>query len=200
MPPADTPLAQLLTPRLALRGPDPACADAVLDFYRRNREHLAPWDPLRSEAFYRAEHHRAALERAAIAWAEGHAFAWWLHPLEGGSVDTDTVVGKVHFSQVSRGAFHNAQLGYALDEHWQRRGLMSEALRAAIAEVFSPRVALHRVQAAYRPENERSAAVLEKLGFQREGLARDYLFIAGEWRDHVIAALRNPQWCGDPSI
>ena len=38
---------------------------------------------------------------------------------------------------------------------------MHEALVAAIAEVFSPRVNLHRVQAAYRPENVRSARVLE---------------------------------------
>lgn len=197
---AEAPLVQLLTPRLALRGPDPDRAGAVLDFYRRNREHFAPWDPLRSEAFYEPEHHRAALERSAAAWAAGQTFGWWLHPHEGGEVDLGTVIGQLHFSQVSRGVFHNAQLGYALDARWQGRGLMSEALRAALAEVFSPRVALHRVQAAYRPENHRSAAVLERLGFEREGLAREYLFIAGAWRDHVITALRNPQWCGDPSV
>jgi ribosomal-protein-alanine N-acetyltransferase len=55
-------------------------------------------------------------------------------------------------------------------------------------------VNLHRIQAAYRPENGRSAAVLERLGFRHEGLARDYLFIAGAWRDHCITALTNPRF------
>jgi ribosomal-protein-alanine N-acetyltransferase len=57
--------------------------------------------------------------------------------------------------------------------------------------MFSPRVALHRLQAAHLPENRRSAAVLARLGFEREGVARRYLFIHGEWRDHVVHALVN---------
>ena len=69
---------------------------------------------------------------------------------------------------------------------------MSEAIAAGIEEMFSPRVNLHRVQAAYRPENARSARVLERLGFQVEGLAPHYLFIDGAWRDHVVTSLRNP--------
>jgi ribosomal-protein-alanine N-acetyltransferase len=46
--------------------------------------------------------------------------------------------------------------------------------------------------ANYMPENKRSARVLEKLGFEKEGMARDYLKIAGEWRDHVLTAKINP--------
>jgi ribosomal-protein-alanine N-acetyltransferase len=48
--------------------------------------------------------------------------------------------------------------------------------------------------ANYRPENERSARVLERLGFEREGLAREYLFIDGAWRDHVLTSLLNPRY------
>jgi len=57
--------------------------------------------------------------------------------------------------------------------------------------MFSPRVQLHRIQAAHLQENTRSAAVLARLGFEREGLARRYLYIDGAWRDHVINALLN---------
>lgn len=199
MPSADRPLPLLLTSRLALCAPDPARVTLVRDFYRRNHEHFAPWDPLRGEGFYELDHHRGALERSARAWDDGVAFGWWMSPREGGEVDTSVIIGQMHFSGIARGVFHNAQLGYAIDARWQGRGLMLEGLRAALAEVFSPRVSLHRVQAAYRPENLRSATVLERLGFEREGYARDYLYIAGAWRDHVITALRNPQWCGDAS-
>jgi ribosomal-protein-alanine N-acetyltransferase len=73
---------------------------------------------------------------------------------------------------------------------------MAEALRAANAFVFGS-MRLHRIMANYRPENERSARLLERLGFEREGLARDYLFIDGAWRDHVLTALVNPHF--DPA-
>jgi ribosomal-protein-alanine N-acetyltransferase len=68
---------------------------------------------------------------------------------------------------------------------------MREALQATIEYVFDV-MRLHRVQANYVPENRRSAALLEHLGFVREGLARDYLFINGAWRDHVLTARLNP--------
>jgi ribosomal-protein-alanine N-acetyltransferase len=75
---------------------------------------------------------------------------------------------------------------------------MHEALQAGIAEMFSPQVNLHRLQAAHLPENLRSAAVLKRLGFEPEGLARRYLFINGQWRDHVLNALLNPRFEGAP--
>jgi ribosomal-protein-alanine N-acetyltransferase len=52
---------------------------------------------------------------------------------------------------------------------------------------------LHRVMANYVPENERSARVLEKLGFEKEGYARSCLKIAGKWRDHILTAKLNPK-------
>ena len=51
---------------------------------------------------------------------------------------------------------------------------------------------LHRVQANVRPENARSLRLLEQAGFEREGFAREYLFIDGAWRDHIMLAIRNP--------
>ena len=90
------------------------------------------------------------------------------------------------------GAFCSSHLGYALDAQSQGQGLMHEALEAAIAEAFSPRINLHRLQAAVRPENTRSLAVLQRLGFAVIGLARHYLFIDGAWRDHLLLDRHNP--------
>jgi ribosomal-protein-alanine N-acetyltransferase len=181
---------EIATERLLLTAGDESMAEAVADFYSRNRRHFAPWDPPTPERFYTTAAQAERLRAGLRAFAEGAAFRYWLLP-----ADTPArVIGSIHFSQVSRGAFHNAALGYALDQAQQGRGLMHEALSAAIEEMFSPRVNLHRLQAAYRPENRRSAAVLRRLGFRLEGLARDYLFIDGAWRDHQIAALTNPQF------
>ncbi|HEX5684112.1 MAG TPA: GNAT family N-acetyltransferase [Ideonella sp.] len=179
---------EIVTERLLLQAGDASLADSLADFYRRNRRHFAPWDPPTAESFYTAPAQAERVRLGLKAFAEGTGFRYWLSPAD----DPQRVIGSVHFSQVSRGAFHSCVLGYALDERCQGRGLMHEALSAAIEEMFSPLVNLHRIQAAYRPENKRSGAVLSRLGFRIEGLAKDYLFIDGAWRDHQLTALTNP--------
>ncbi len=128
------------------------------------------------------------LARGADAFAIGLALRWWLAL----SAQPARVIGTVHLSSVVHGAFCSSHLGYALDAQAQGRGLMHEALEVVIAEAFSPRLNLHRLQAAVRPENLRSLAVLQRLGFAPIGLARHYLFIAGAWRDHLLFDRHNP--------
>jgi ribosomal-protein-alanine N-acetyltransferase len=53
---------------------------------------------------------------------------------------------------------------------------------------------MHRIMASYMPRNARSEAVLERLGFQKEGFAKDYLLINGKWEDHNLTSLVNPDW------
>lgn len=186
--PADGHAAKLLlTARLRLVAPHEDQAAAIADFYARNREHFAPWDPPTDTDFLSAEFHRRALHNAALAFAGGTAFRYWMTPIG----DPARVIGSIHFSNVVRGAFQSCTLGYALDQEHEGQALMTEALRCAIGEMFSPHVNLHRIQAAFRPENWRSAEVLKRLGFTDEGLAPDYLFIDGTWRVHRITSLRN---------
>ena len=64
------------------------------------------------------------------------------------------------------------------------------ALVATIAHMFDA-MRIHRIQASYLPENARSGRLLQRLGFQREGIAPLYLFIDGAWRDHVVTSLIN---------
>jgi ribosomal-protein-alanine N-acetyltransferase len=67
---------------------------------------------------------------------------------------------------------------------------MSEALERAIRYLFDD-LLLHRIEANHMPSNTRSAKLLARLGFEREGYARDYLFIDGAFRDHVLTSLTN---------
>ena len=188
---------EITTARLRLVAGDPDLASAVCEFQRRNRRHFARWDPPTADSFYTLEAQSARVTLGLSAFQNDTAYRYWLIDATrcGGarlpSTDVE-VIGSLHFSQVSRGAFQSAMLGYALDEAHVGQGLMSEAIAAGLDEMFSPRVNLHRVQAAYRPENLRSARVLERLGFNKEGLAPDYLYIDGAWRDHIVTSLRNP--------
>lgn len=179
----------LRTPRLLLEPAAPAWAVPVAEFFSRNAAHLAPWEPRRSGLGDPARQRELLAQAAALA-GEGTAWRWLLlrH-------DAPTrVIGSVTVSGVVRGFHHSAALGYALDAQAQGAGLMHEALHAVIAQVFSPSVNLHRVQAAYRPENLRSARVLQRLGFREIGLARAYLCIDGAWRDHMLTERLNAQF------
>jgi len=178
----------LTTDRLQLLAPTPALADAVSDYLRRNQAHLAPWEPPLPADHAEPAVLRRSLADAALAFDGVLALRWWLSPRDA----PGRVVGSVHLSAIARGPFQSCHLGYALDAGCEGRGLMHEALAAVVAEAFSPAVNLHRIQAAVRPENARSIALLQRTGFRDEGLARDYLFIAGAWRDHRLFARTNP--------
>ena len=177
----------LLTSRLRLVAADEQLGAALADFHERNRAHLAPWDPPTEPGFFTEAVQARRLRDAAAAFAAGTGFRYLLLPIG----DPTRVIGSINFSSVVRSAFQSCNLGYALDQACEGQALMTEALRCAIAEMFSPRINLHRIQAAYRPENWRSAEVLKRLNFHDEGVCPDYLFIDGLWRVHRLVALLN---------
>lgn len=177
----------LQSARLRLAPADPALAGRVAAFFARNAAHLAPWEPRRTQ-LADALAQRLSLEQMAQAFADGTGWRWLLLPLD----DETRVIGSVAVNNVVRGFHHSANLGYAIDAQAQGQGLMREALQTVIQHVFAPAVNLHRLQAAVRPENARSLALLNRLGFGRIGLARDYLCIAGRWCDHELFEQLNP--------
>lgn len=184
----------ICTPRLDLIPAHEDLADKVIDFYKRNEAHLAPWDPPKPADFYTPAFQRKRLRKAAADAKEGKELRWWFCLRD----DHQHLIGNIGLSAIVRGAFQNAMLGYAIDAQFQGQGLMQEGLSAVIAYAFSPEINLHRIQANVRPENIRSLRVLQQLGFEREGFAPAYLFIDGEWRDHVMHALRNGNFKGLP--
>ena len=180
------PLLSLPCPRLTLAILSPDQAELESAFYQRNQRHLAPWSPIRTTQYFSAEQIRRRLVIQASAFEAGLAMHFELLTPDG-----QEMIGACNFSGIIRGAFQACYLGYHIDEARQGQGLMREALEAGIAYMFE-RQNLHRIMANYIPGNERSARLLEGLGFEREGYAKAYLNIAGRWQDHVLTALVNP--------
>ncbi|MEP6831540.1 MAG: GNAT family protein, partial [Rhizomicrobium sp.] len=87
-----------------------------------------------------------------------------------------------------RGVTQCCALGYWIGARFARQGYMSDAVHVLIPFVFAT-LGLHRIEAACLPENQASRSLLAKAGFREEGLARKYLLINGEWRDHIQFAL-----------
>lgn len=169
---------------LAILAPDQAELES--EFYRRNQRHLAPWSPIRTTEYFSTEQIRRRLDIQASAFEAGLAMHFALLTPDG-----QQMIGACNFSGLIRGAFQACYLGYHLDETHQGQGLMQEALEVGIGYMFDTQN-LHRIMANYIPGNERSARLLERLGFEKEGYAKAYLNIAGRWQDHVLTALVNP--------
>ena len=98
------------------------------------------------------------------------------------------LAGQVTIDNIVRGAVRSGHLGYGLDREVAGRGMGSLAVALVCDHAFGA-VGLHRVQAEIRPENVPSQRLVERLGFQREGLLRRYLDIDGDWRDHFTYSL-----------
>jgi ribosomal-protein-alanine N-acetyltransferase len=174
--------------RVALRSLHPADAATMLALYRRNAAFLQPWDPPRPAGFYTLAHQHEVVRSALADEENDRGYTYGLVIQE-----TGELVGRLRLSNIVRGAFQNAYLGYWLDEEHNGRGLMTEAVGLAMADAFGG-LKLHRVQAATLPHNQGSIRVLLKNGFRREGLAERYLLIDGRWQDHVIFALTSEDW------
>ena len=172
---------------LSLRRPRPDDARALLDFQLRNYEHFTSTSPARSpdfasEAFW-AE--RIALNQRNFEEDRGCT----MYLFEG----AERIVGQVNLMNFVRGALQGCDLGYGIDAAHQGTGLMFWAVSQALRYAFDV-LNLHRVQANHLPENQRSARLLARLGFQREGYAPKFLLIDGVWQDHVCNALCNDVW------
>jgi ribosomal-protein-alanine N-acetyltransferase len=162
----------------------------MVAFNRENEAHLAPWMPKISEQHFDVDFWRERLDGHIENFRQGTRYGFCMFSREAG-ID-GPLLGYVNFSEVVRGVFLACYMGYALDEKAQGHGYMTEACRAGIGYIFDE-VGLHRIMANYMPANTRSAAVLQRLGFTIEGSAKDYLYLAGGWQDHVLTSLTNPR-------
>ena len=109
--------------------------------------------------------------------------------------DGDAIVGVINISQIYRGPFQSAYLGFYAMENYQGQGLMREGLNLALRVAFRD-LRLHRVEANIQPTNSRSIALVRSLGFHLEGFSPRYLKVAGRWRDHQRWALLRDQFSG----
>jgi ribosomal-protein-alanine N-acetyltransferase len=178
----------LETARLLLVLPDKADAARMVHYYDVNREHLAPWESLRSAEFYTEDFWSIEIARIKNDFLIDRALTVVLLD----KLDPDApILGQVSLRNIIRGAFQACHLGYSLDREAVGKGLMFEGLTRVITYAFDD-MHLHRLMANYIPTNERSGRLLRRLGFVVEGYARDYLFLAGKWQDHVLTSLVKP--------
>ena len=106
---------------------------------------------------------------------------------------SNELVGVVNISEVVRGLFCSAYLGYYVFAPHQERGVMTAALSKVVSRAFRAH-GLHRVEANIQPENVASIRLVRRLRFRKEGLSLRYLKIDGSWKDHERWAVTREEW------
>jgi len=165
-----------------LRAPQMADFSEWASLREQSCAFLAPWEPewpaddLTRGAF------RNRLRRYANEIQEDSGYSFLIF-----RASDHALLGGVTLSNVRRGVAQSANLGYWIGVQHARQGYMSAAV-AALVPFAHGQLRLRRIEAACLPENAVSVRLLEKLGFRREGYARQYLCIAGKWQDHLLYA------------
>jgi ribosomal-protein-alanine N-acetyltransferase len=171
-------LPTISTERLRLRWLTTADVPALFEIFG-DAEVCRYWSrpPLRSTM-------EAALLQQEIVqyFVERSLFQWGI-----AEQTADRVIGTCTLAALSQ-EHHRAEVGFALARHAWGVGYMREVLPALLNFAFDT-LDLRRLEADVDPRNTRSIALLEGVGFRREGYLRERYYIAGEVQDALLYGL-----------
>ncbi|OGT38477.1 MAG: alanine acetyltransferase [Gammaproteobacteria bacterium RIFCSPHIGHO2_12_FULL_37_14] len=105
----------------------------------------------------------------------------------------NNIAGVFNISEIVRGLFQNAYLGFYGVADYTGQSYMSAGLKLVLRRLFEE-MKLHRLEANIQPENSRSINLIKSNGFRKEGYSPRYLKINGEWRDHERWAITYEDW------
>jgi ribosomal-protein-alanine N-acetyltransferase len=161
-------------------------ADEFTELMRASRQLHQPWSfpPTRSEEF------TALVDRARADDFELLLLC---------SREDGRILGFFNLSQIFRGPFLNAYMGYAVGAPHAGSGYMTEGIALVLRHAFGA-LGLHRIEANIQPGNERSLALAKRAGFRLEGFSPRYLKIDGKWRDHERWAILAEEWEGERGV
>ncbi|MCV6547812.1 MAG: GNAT family N-acetyltransferase [Cohaesibacter sp.] len=166
-----------------LRAPQKGDCEQWLSVRRQSADFLKPWEPVWPQDDLTPKGYQRRLNQYQKDARDGRSLPYFLF-----STHTNQLLGGITLSNIRRGVCQSAMLGYWMGQSHAGKGLMFEAMAMLLPHLFD-QYALHRIEAACLPHNQRSIALLQYLGFQHEGFARQYLCINGRWEDHQLFAI-----------
>jgi|P827metagenome_2_1110787.scaffolds.fasta_scaffold13155_3 ribosomal-protein-alanine N-acetyltransferase len=172
------------TDRLILMVADESMAPLVLDYLNRNRSDFERWDRAFGEECYTIEYQEQALaaEQKLFLRSSGVRYYMFL------SEKPDFIIGNISFSYLTEDGGHRCSIGYRIDTEYREQGYAYEAASFLIPLIHES-YGTKRIEADILEENIPSKKLIEKLGFEYEGIARKSHTIAGVERDHLRYSL-----------
>jgi len=158
----------------------------VLQFEQKNREFFRPFYIKQDPDFYTLDFQQKSIQQKIEKAEKGTDYYFGIF-----KVDNDELIGSIGLYRVNRGPVQNAIIGYSLSQEHNGKGYTTEAVKLVVDYAFTT-LNLHRLEAGVMPHNIGSIRVLEKAGFEKEGIARKNVKINDRWEDHQILSIINP--------
>ncbi|MDB5538733.1 MAG: family acetyltransferase [Devosia sp.] len=178
----------LMGQRVMLRAARTSDYTAWRDLRRASREFLRPYEPRWTDSDLSQRVFAARLKRGRDEAKAGTDYSFFIF-----TRSSEELVGGITLSNVRRRAAQFVNLGYWMGHAFAGKGYMTEAVGLVVPFCFET-LGLHRIHAAFLPDNQASRRVLEKNGFREEGYAENYLQIDGRWADHVLFGLTRERY------
>ncbi len=177
----------LETERLILSVYKPSAAQMVTDYLVRNRKFHTPYMQTHGNKYYTVAEQKQYLKSDLLLYNRNYQVAFWITLPD----QPDLIIGRLSFYSIIGGAMNTCFVGYHMDEKYQGKGYMSEALLAGCDFMFKY-YRLHRIEADILPDNDRSLACASKCGFEKMGYNEKFMEINGKYQDHVMLVKLNP--------
>jgi ribosomal-protein-serine acetyltransferase len=166
-----------------LRLIEEADADELYALVDANRGYLARWMPWASSQTRAGALEFIRMTRRQLADNDGFQTV---------IVRGADIIGIVGFHGVDW-RHRQTSIGYWLDERQQGQGIMTGAVRALVDHALLG-WRLNRVEIRAAPENQRSRAIPERLGFRQEGVLRESELIGDRYLDAVVYGMLASVW------
>ncbi|MFC4560158.1 GNAT family N-acetyltransferase [Virgibacillus kekensis] len=106
--------------------------------------------------------------------------------------DTGEFIGTVGLNNLNLRS-KKAEVGFELHPDYWQKGITTEAVKAVLRYAFEE-LNLYRMGAVTFPQNKASITLLERIGFQKEGLLRGYLYQNDRSHDVLIFSLLSTEY------
>jgi ribosomal-protein-alanine N-acetyltransferase len=184
---------EIQTERLVLKILDTSFYRQLINYQKNNKEHFIHIYPELKDDFYSEFHQMEVLRKEFQMAMDAFAYRYYIFSKEDGFFNK--ILGDVSITNILGGNAKSCKIGYKLDKDELGKGYMTEAIHKMIRFVYDE-LELQRIEINIMPDNEKSIALAQKIGFIYEGVVHSYLKIHGKWEDHVRYALIKSKYDG----
>jgi [ribosomal protein S5]-alanine N-acetyltransferase len=160
----------------------------LVKLIKNNKVFWADTEPKRKDSYYTVEVQRELIKQSLASMQNGTGYAFGIFSKKNGHL-----IGDISLYEVRKSPFQSGIVGYSIDKREVGKGYATDSLMLALSFAFE-QIGLHRVVAGVMPRNHASIRVLEKAGFQKEGLLRENVCINGVWENHYQYSILRNEW------
>ena len=168
---------------ISLKVLDRQYAPLVLPFYEKNKEIFEQYEIDKPLNFYTLEFQKKLIDAEYEGFLHGNYVRFYMFDKD----IPDKIIGTISFSDMKRNAFFSCQIGYKIDSNYVNQGYGFKMLSNSI-RIMESECHMHRIGAYILPGNQPSIKLVEKVGFELEGIARSYVLMNNKWIDHLSYA------------